>query len=501
MADDGGRVWIGVDLGTQSVRAVAVDDDGAVRAAASRPLASRRWTGDDGSARHEQDPAAWCAGVDAVLADVVAGLAADGTEAAAVAGLAVDGTSGTVVLAGADGTPLTPGVMYDDARGRVCAGPVRAAGAPLWAELGYRIGETWALPTVLALAADHPGAHIRHQTDMVTAHLVGGPTATDSSTALKTGYDLLRDRWPTEVLDTLGLDPALLPDVIAPGALLGSVGAETAARTGLVAGTPVHAGMTDGCAAQLGAGAVGPGEWNAVLGTTLVVKGVTTELLHDPGGTVYCHRGPQGGWWLPGGASNVGAAVLSDVVDPDRFDAVTAALEDDPPREVPVVLPLRGRGERFPVDAPDAVGFWLDGDRPRPLDELAAAVGECAAFAGLAEGVAFTERLAFEHLGKLGADVSGTRVISGGATANRWWNRRRAAALGVALVRPRAAEPAVGMALLARAGVDAAGREPDVVAARDAMVHPAETYEPCPDDALEERYGRFRGALEARGWT
>ncbi|MCD2198162.1 carbohydrate kinase [Actinomycetospora endophytica] len=493
------RIWIGVDLGTQGVRAVAVDDDGAVRASASRPLESRRWTAEDGSARHEQDPEAWCAGVDDVLAEVVAGLDRDGS--GPVAGLAVDGTSGTVVLTKPDGTPLTPGVMYDDARGRACVDPVRAAGAQLWAELGYRVGETWALPTALALAVEHPGAEIRHQTDVVTTHLVGGPTATDSSTALKTGYDQRRGRWPTDVLDALDLDRTRLPDVVAPGAPLGRVGPVAAARTGLPTGTPVRAGMTDGCAAQLGAGAVAPGEWNAVLGTTLVVKGVTAELLRDPGGTVYCHRSPQAGWWLPGGASNVGAAVLSDVVDPARFDAVTARLEADPPDDVPVVLPLRGRGERFPFDAPDATGFWLDGDRPRGLDTLVASVGETAAFAGLAEGVAFVERLAFSHLAELGADVSGTRVISGGATMNRWWNRRRAAVLGVTLARPRAAEPAVGMALLARAAVDGAGGEPDLVAARDAMVHRAETYEPAPDEGLEQRYLRFRSVLAERGWT
>lgn len=489
------RVWIGVDLGTQGVRAVAVDDDGTVRAAASRPLSSRRWRADDGSVRHEQDPAAWCTGADAVVAEVVAGVGSD-----VVAGVAVDGTSGTVVLTRPDGTPRSAGVMYDDVRGRGHAGTVRAAGAALWAELGYRVGDGWALPTVLALLAEHPGARVRHQTDLVTAHLVGAPTATDTSTALKTGYDLRRDRWPADVLDALGLDPAQLPEVVAPGTELGRVGPASADRCGLTVGTPVLAGMTDGCAAQLGAGAVAPGEWNAVLGTTLVVKGVTAELLRDPGGTVYCHRGPQGGWWLPGGASNAGAAVLADVVDPARFDAITAALEADPPVEVPVVLPLRGRGERFPFDAPEAAGFWLDGDRTRALGELVAAVGETAAFAGLAEGVAFVERLAFSHLAALGADVSGTRVISGGATANGWWNRRRAAVLGVPLACPRAAEPAVGMALLARAACDAGGAGPDLVAARDRMVHVARTYEPTADPALEDRYCRFRAALQEKGW-
>ncbi|MEJ2871264.1 FGGY family carbohydrate kinase [Actinomycetospora sp. OC33-EN08] len=492
-----GAVFLGVDLGTQSVRAAAVDDDGPLPAVASRALHSSRWRADDGSARHEQDPAAWCAAVDAVVAEVVAGLA----DPAAVRGIAVDGTSGTVVALGAAGGPAGPGVMYDDARGHRHAERVRTVGAELWDRLGYRVGETWALPTLLALG---PAPGYRHQTDVVTAHLVGAPTASDASTALKSGYDALDGRWPVEVFEELGLDPTTLPTVVAPGSVLGGVGAAVAGRTGLAAGTPVVAGMTDGCAAQLAAGAVAPGQWNAVLGTTLVLKGVSETLLRDPGGTVYCHRGPQGGWWWPGGASNTGATVLADLVDPSRFEALTAALDRDPVRP-PVVLPLPGRGERFPFAAPDAEGLWLpdDGGAARPLCELAAAVGEEAAFAGVAEGVAFVERLAFERVAALGADVSGTRSITGGATANRWWNQRRADVLGVPLDRPDQAEPAVGMALLAQAAVAADGGDPDLVAAARAVRDAAavETCEPRPDAALEDRYARFRAALAERGWV
>ena len=47
--------------------------------------------------------------------------------------------------------------------------------------------------------------------------------------------------------------------------------------TGIPAGTPIIAGMTDGCAAQIGAGALEVGSWNSVLGTTLVLKGVTSR--------------------------------------------------------------------------------------------------------------------------------------------------------------------------------------------------------------------------------
>ena len=491
------RAFLGVDLGTQSVRATAVDDDGTVLAAAARPLHSDRGRGPDGTARHEQDPGAWCRGVAEALAEVSAGL--DGAVPTAVA---VDGTSGTVVLTDAAGRPLTPGVMYDDARGARHTERIRDAGAEVWDRLGQRVGESWALPTLLALLPEHPGARVLHQTDVVTRWLAGRAVATDTATALKTGYDAVLGRWPHEVLGELGIDPAALPEVVLPGRPLGGIGAAAAEATGLPEGTRIVAGMTDGCAAQLGAGAVAPGSWNAVLGTTLVLKGVTTELLRDPDGPVYCHRGPQGGWWLPGGASSTGAGVLSDVIDPSRFDDLTGRPEAREPG-LPVAYPLAGRGERFPFDAPEATGFWLDGGTPRPLEDLVGAVGEARAFAALCEGVAHLERLAFDHVTDLGADVSGHRTISGGATRNRWWNQRRADVQGVELRVPRSAEPAFGMALLAAAGAEAqdtGAAEPDLVAAADRMVGVAEVLSPRDDPALEERHGAFLDALADRGW-
>ncbi|MFB9840722.1 carbohydrate kinase, partial [Actinoallomurus acaciae] len=86
--------------------------------------------------------------------------------------------------------------------------------------------------------------------------------------------------------------------------------AAAAEVTGIRAGTPIVAGMTDGCAAQLGAGRLTPGSWNSVLGTTLLLKGVTREPLRDPYGVVYSHRAPDD-VWLPGGASSTGAGAIS----------------------------------------------------------------------------------------------------------------------------------------------------------------------------------------------
>jgi sugar (pentulose or hexulose) kinase len=277
------EIWIGLDLGTQSARALAASGTGDVLAAASRRLGGRR----DGPT-HEQDPAGWWEALSGACSEALARV--DGR---AVCGVACCSTSGTVLLVGADGRPAMPALMYDDARAADEARRVADAGAATWRTLGYRMQPTWGLPKLLWLLdqGEAPaGARLAHQADVVNRRLAGTEVASDWSHALKSGYDLLAGAWPFAVLDELGIPASLMPAVAPPGSRIGEVCESAAAATGIPAGTPLLAGMTDGCAAQIAAGALGAGAWNSVLGTTLVLKGVTEELLCDPGGVVYSHR-------------------------------------------------------------------------------------------------------------------------------------------------------------------------------------------------------------------
>lgn len=474
-------VWIGVDLGTQSVRALAVDDAGVTVGSAQRPLTSVR-RGD----RHEQDPLAWWSGAADALAEV---MAAVGDRE--VGGVAVCATSGTVLLTDSDGVPLTPGLMYDDARAGALARRAQEAGAAVWDRLGYRIQPAWALPKLLWWAAEGllgAGVRMAHQPDVITSRLVGRPVAADSSHALKSGYDLLTHGWPVEVFDRLGVDPAVLPPVVTPGRVLGEVAPAAAQRTGLPVGTPVVAGMTDGCAAQLGAGALTPGEWNSVLGTTLALKGVTRTLLHDPTGAVYSHRAPYGDHWLPGGASSTGAGAVSALFPGADLGALTAAAARV--RDVPTCYPLVGHGERFPFVRPDARGFV--GTAP-----LAGQAADARLFAAVCHGVAHLERLCFDLLDDAGADVGGPVSFTGGGSRNAWWNQLRCDLLGVAVRIPDNAEPSLGMAVLAAGAVGH-----DVVAAAGRLVHVRTVLEPDARRAadLAPGYHAFVAALTERGW-
>jgi D-ribulokinase len=468
-------VWAGLDLGTQSARALVVSASGCLVGSGSRPLRSRR----DGP-RHEQDPGAWWDALAAACRDALAAVAVE-----RVQGVAACATSGTILLVDRAGAPLTPALMYDDTRADAQAQRVAAAGHAL----GHRVGAAWGLPKLLWLLEHDPpparGARLTHQPDVVIRRLVGHDVATDASHALKSGYDVEARRWPAELLDALGVRPELLPDVVPSGSRLGAVCQRAAAATAIPAGTPVVAGMTDGCAAQLAAGALRDGSWNSVLGTTLVLKGVSPRRIRDPNGVLYCHRSPDGGW-LPGGASSSGAGVLERSFpgrDLDELGDGAQAHEHD----APLAYPLVGRGERFPFDAPRAHGF-VAGEPD----------GDGAHFAALLQGLAYVERLCLDYVSLLGAPVEGGLSLTGGATRSRYWCQLRADVLGRPVRLPEHAESAVGMAVLAAAATS--GRTCAAVAAE--MCHTREVIEPRPDRAerFREPYVRLVDELERRGW-
>lgn len=473
-------IWLGLDLGTQSARCVAVDGTGRTLAAASRPLTSHR----DG-VRHEQDPEQWWTALSAACREAL-----DGLDARRIRGLAIDGTSGTILLADGAGRPLTPGLMYDDGRAADQAATVNGSGAEVWRELGYRsMQPSWALPKLRWLLDHHPaaagaGVRLLHQVDLITWRLAGHQVAADASHALKTGYHLVEERWPDKVMAELGVPEGMLPDVVRPGSVLGTVCAAAAEATGIPEGTTLVAGMTDGCAAQIGAGALEPGAWNAVLGTTLVLKGVSTHLVRDPAGVVYCHRGP-GESWLPGGASSSGAGVIARHFHGENLDALTeraAALDPDA-----VAYPLVSTGgERFPFRAPEAEPFVI-GEVPT----------RAAEFHAYLLGVACLERLCFDYLDHLGAPVDGPLTLTGGGARNRYWCRLRAEVLGRPVRLPEQAEGAIGMAVLAATSSGASLQE-----AAAAMVRIGVEIHPSPDRTARYLpvYLRFIDELTRRGW-
>jgi sugar (pentulose or hexulose) kinase len=482
-------IVIGIDLGTQGVRILAVDDSGRILASASEMFAPFPIELPTGWA--EQDPITWWNATTSCLRQLTSALPAD----IHISGIAIDATSGTVLPIDADGRPLHNALMYNDARSEPYVAAVRQCAPDLEEKLGYAFNASFALPKLLWLQNQIPeiASNTRyyiHATDFIAGRLTGDYAVTDYSDALKTGYDLLKEEWPEFIENELGLEISRLPRVVAPGKPIGAVTPNAASDTGLKAGTPVYGGATDGTAAQIASGTVEPGSWNSSLGTTLVIKGITRQLLVDPQRRVYNHRHPDG-WWMPGGASNTGSEwIMREYPGQDIKQLDQTAVELTPTRLIR--YPLARTGERFPFLRSKATGFTLalDGSSPDRSDPRYFAAG--------LEGTAMVERLAYETLEEIGA-VVGNRIYStGGGSKSIIWLRIRASMLNRQLVRPSSSETAMGAALLAATGAWFG----NLGKASRAMIRPDVSVDPETSliQPYDEMYAVFCAQLRLRGY-
>ncbi len=428
---------LGLDVGTQGVRGVIADAKGAVWADCSESFDKMNIL--ESPVMREQRPDDWWNKTRQVIGNCIRELEEKGYHSGDIAALSVDGTSGTILLVDGNGEALTNGIMYNDSRSGEQAKAISAIAGEHEAAHGYRFNSSYALPKILWLKQNMMESYGRaafciHQTDYIVGKLTGNFHTTDYSNALKTGYDLFQERWP-EFISEVGLDMKKLPDVVPPGEKIACVSPKAAGETGLSTDTVVAAGATDGYASAFSAGAVRPGEWASIIGTTFVLKGVTTEFIRDSLGRVYSHKHPEG-YFMPGGASNAGGSVLNEVFGKENFARLDKRVLELIPTQI-LVYPLSGKGERFPFVNPDAQRF------------VVGMGAESELYTAYMEGVGYVEKMSYGVMESLGCSVGDEIFAVGGATKSGEWLKIRATILNKTLKVPKVTNAAMGSAMIA----------------------------------------------------
>ena len=346
--------------------------------------------------------------------------------------LAIDATSGTVLLCDKELNLATPALLYHDDQAHQQASQLKAI-----APDGHIVcTATSGLAKFLWLTQQNnfkPTAYFLHQADWLTALLSGQPGISDYHNTLKTGYDVERLCWPDWIM---ALPHAhLLPQVLAPGEIIGYIQPDIAAHFGINPQCAVHAGTTDSNAAFIAADVHEIGVGITSLGTTLVLKQLSAQRIEAPEYGVYSHR--YGDLWLVSGASNAGAGILRRYFDDAQLAALSALI--DPLQDSPLdYYPLNKPGERFPVnDARLAPRL-----EPRP--------GNDAEFLhGLLQGLARIEAAGYTKLAELGAPPLKRIVTNGGGAKNIAWRAMRERLLNVPISTAEHYEASYGSALLA----------------------------------------------------
>lgn len=423
--------FIGIDVGTQGVRVVLLDETGQVRGSQEEvfPLTDR--------SREEQSPRQWWISCRRCLQSLLSALRGE-IDPSTIKSVAVTSTSGTVIPLDGQNEPLHDALMYSDPRpaaeGRFC----RAIAEQYHAEGYTGFNASSGLSKLVWFVRQFPQRVNQihtwvHAADYISGMLCGSFRVTDYTNALKSGYDVKNDCWPAYLFEHLPLKREWMQDVVPSGEPIGTLRPELALELGLPPLTVV-AGMTDGCASQIASGAVRPGDWNTTIGTTLVVKGVTTRELIDPEGRLYSHRHPEG-YWMPGGASNIGADWITTRFKDHLADLNQAAADLIPTPYI--AYPLQQAGERFPFISAIARGFAPDG------------LTEAELFTANMEGVAYVERYAYELIESLSGERVSAIYTAGGASNSDTWLTIRSNVLNRPVYKCAQVTGAVGAAILA----------------------------------------------------
>lgn len=479
-----GELILGVDLGTSSLKALVVDERGAIIASATRAYPLHRphpgWA--------EQDPTDWWGALIGAIAD----LHAASVPIERIAAIGLSGQMHGLLLLGAHGSPIALSQSWADTRGQAEAQSIEhTIGRERLLQIAGSPSNTSATAAKLLWMRHHQpdqwraAAHLLLPKDYLRWRLTG-VLATDPSDASGTLLcDLTTRDWSPDLLAALGLPQTLLPPIVESTTITGSLTSSAASATGLPVGIPVVAGGGDTECAAIGMGLVGAeGDAGLALATLGTAGQLFLPVAHpridlSARMQTLCHAAPDR-WHLMGailsGASALDwlAHTLGAPGHPIPLHVLLGEAADQPPGAHGLLFLPHLNGTRMPDMNPNASGVFI-GLRPEHTrGSLARAV---------MEGVALALREGLEVAAELGLPVDRVR-LAGGANRHSLWTCIQADVFGLPVEQGATEDAsAFGAALLASVGL---GLFPSLDAAAAQLAHPTATIQ--PDPAATARY-------------
>jgi len=469
--------FIGLDLGTSSLKAILIDAEHTVLAERTEPLKGSRpydgWS--------EQDPDSWC---------VAALNALDGLcneiDCSDVKGIGLSGHMHGATLIGPDDRPLRPCMLWNDTRSHAEAAAMDAD--PKFRNItGNVVFPGFTAPKIAWVRDHEPSvfdriAKVLLPKDYLRLFLTGEHVSEMSDAAGTAWLDTGKRVWSDPLLATCGLLRSQMPRLVEGSQISGHLRTALADRFGM-GKIVIAGGAGDNAAAAIGAGVVKDGTAFLSLGTSGVLFAANDAYRPDPATAVhsFCHALPN--TWHQMGVILAATDALEWLarLTGQSAAALTRDLGDLRAPAGPLFLPYLG-GERTPHNDASVRGQFLNLDHGTDAQSATRAV---------LEGVTFAFADCQHALLTTGTTINRALALGGGARSD-YWLSLLATVLNIPLDIPSGGEygAAMGAARLGQMAATGAGQE---IATMPAI---ARTVEPVTglQDIFGEKLDRYRRA-------
>lgn len=473
-------LYIGIDLGTSSVKILLMEGDGTVKKIVSReyPLSFPKpgWS--------EQNPSDWYTQTMDGLKELL-----QEADKRQVAGISFGGQMHGLVTLDKEDNVIRPAILWNDGRTtEECDYLNHTIGTDKLSEYTANIAFAgFTAPKLLWLSKHEPDNFAKIDKIMLPkdylAYRLTGVHATDVSDA--SGMlllDVKNRKWSQEMCDICHISIEQLPELFESYEAIGTLKADVAAELGVSTQVKVAAGAGDNAAAAVATGTVGEGKCNISLGTSGTIFISSDKFRVDDNNALHAFCGANGKYHLMGcmlSAASCNKWWMDEIIgskDYAKEQEQITKLGENHVFYLPYLM-----GERSPYNNPDAraafIGMTMDTTRA----DMTQAV---------LEGVAFALRDSFEIAKALGIPLERTKICGGGAKSPLW-RTIVANVLGIPVDILETEEgPSLGGAMLAAV---ACGEYASVEEAASKIVHVIDTVEPTVEltEKYEQCYTKF----------
>ncbi|MCB2307909.1 xylulokinase [Clostridium estertheticum] len=441
--------FLGIDLGTSSVKIIIMDESGKVVNTTTKNFEISYphigWA--------EQNPDDWWDGTKEGIKEIIklSGLKSD-----EIKGIGFSGQMHGLVLLDKENKVLMPAILWCDQRTQEeCDYLNNVIGQDKLSKYTANMSLTgFTAPKVLWVKKHKPDIYNKIYKMMLPKDYIRfkltGLFATDVSDASGTlMFDVKNRKWSKEMLNILEIDEEVLPKVFESYQVTGRVSIEAAKVTGLSTETLVVAGAGDQAAGAVGTGTVDSGVVSVALGTSGVVFACDKKFSVDSKNRLhsFCHAN---GRYHQMGVMLSAASCLqwwNDNINLDTMENSFEVLLTEAENSVAgskglIYLPYL-MGERTPYSDPDAKGSFIGLNITHTRGDMTRSI---------LEGVCFGLRDSLEILKSMGVEVKEVRV-SGGGSKSTLWKQILASVFNLKVSSINSKEgPAYGAAILAAVG-------------------------------------------------